>query len=448
MSNMSKFDSEIAFDDEVVEEEIISPDANSIFTSATDPEIESLYNKAKRGRLILQPDFQRQYVWDGKKASKLIELAILGIPLPIIYLSEEKDGKEYVIDGQQRLTSFFSFIDGAFPDGSLFKLSGLNVFAELNGKKFSELDTELQDKIRAYGVRAITFRKESNENLKFEIFERLNTGSVQLNDQELRNCLYRGQFNNALKDMATDPDFMHICGLTSPDTRMKDKELVLRFCAFYHMTYLKYKPPMKNFLNKEAKSQQNIGQSELDELKTAFKNSCQIIRSLFDRNAFKRFYKGKDGDPNGYWEPKRFNTSLFDITMNSFAEQDKNKVFQNLDLIREALIHLMTEDDEFIRAIELSTSSVEAVQLRFERWRDALRKIVGINRREPRCFSTKLKQELIDADPTCAICGQRILSIDDAAVDHIKQYWMGGQTIPENARLAHRYCNWARPRID
>lgn len=110
-------ESDLSFEEGGEEEVQIAPEDNRIHTSSGDLEIESLHNKKKRGRLILQPDFQRQYVWDAAKASKLIESAILHIPLPIIYLSEEKDGKEYVIDGQQRLTSFFSFIDGQFPDG-------------------------------------------------------------------------------------------------------------------------------------------------------------------------------------------------------------------------------------------------------------------------------------------------------------------------------------------
>jgi hypothetical protein len=419
-----------------------------VFTSSGDPQIDALYGKCKRGKLILQPDFQRQYVWDAAKASKLIESAILQIPLPIIYLSEEKDGKEYVIDGQQRLTSFFSFIDGFFPDGKPFKLNKLTVFPELNGKKFSELDEITQDKIRYYQIRAITFQKDSSEDLKFEIFERLNTGSVQLNDQELRNCLYRGGFNVALKEMAADPDFMHICGIKSPDKRMKDVELVLRFCAFHHKTYLNYKAPMRNFLNLEAQERRDISEKDLIELKGAFKNSCQIIRSIFDTNAFKRFYKGKENQPNGFWEPKKFNASLFDILMYSFAREDKNKVFQNLDSIREALISLMTDDQEFVDSIELSTSSVQAVTTRFDKWRQALKEILGVNEKEPRCFSRKLKDEMMKADPTCAICNQQISSIDDAAIDHIKQYWVGGRTIPENARLTHRYCNCARPRSD
>lgn len=441
-------ESELDLDEDGDEEVLIAPADNRIHTSSGDLEVDSLHNKMKRGRLILQPDFQRQYVWDATKASKLIESAILHIPLPIIYLSEEMDGKEYVIDGQQRLTSFFSFIDGAFPDGRAFRLSGLNVLQELNGTKFSELSEELQDRIRYYKIRAITFQKDSSENLKFEIFERLNTGSVQLNDQELRNCLYRGSLNVALKEMAEDPDFMFICGLKSPDKRMKDKELVLRFCAFYHKTYLNYRAPMRNFLNAEASEKRDLSAKEISELKSAFKNSCQIIRSLFGSNAFKRYYKGKDGQPNGYWEPKKFNASLYDILMYSFAREDKNKVYQHLDSVKEALMSLMTEDEEFVNSIELSTSSVQAVTLRFDKWRAALQAILGVSQKEPRCFSFKLKEEMMAADPTCAICAQKIQGVDDAALDHIKQYWVGGKTIPENARLTHRYCNWARPRND
>ena len=439
-------ENELSFDEGSEDDMQIAPNDKRIHTSSGDLEVESLHNKKQRGRLILQPDFQRQYVWDATKASKLIESAILHIPLPIIYLSEEKDGKEYVIDGQQRLTSFFSFIDGQFPDGKPFKLSGLNVCTELNGKKFSDLSEKLQDRVRYYKIRTITFQKESSENLKFEIFERLNTGSIQLNDQELRNCLYRGSFNDALKQMAEDQDFMFICGLKEPDKRMKDKELVLRFCAFYHKTHLNYKAPMRNFLNAEASEKRDISDKEIKELRSAFKNACQIIRSIFGKNSFRRFYKGKDGDPNGCWEPKKFNTSLYDILMYTFAKEDKNKVYQNLDSVKEALIFLMTEDQEFIDSIELSTSSVQAVTVRFDKWRTSLQSILGINQKEPRCFSFELKEKMMATDPTCAICKQHISSVDDAALDHIEQYWVGGRTIPENARLTHRYCNWSRPR--
>jgi hypothetical protein len=134
--------------------------------------------------------------------------------------------------------------------------------------------------------------------------------------------------------------------------------------------------------------------------------------------------------------------------MYGFAKEDKNKVYQNLDSIREALICLMTEDQEFIDSIELGTSGLKAVTKRFDKWRLTLQSIIGIGEKEARCFSFKLKEELFNTNPTCAICDQRIQEIDDSAVDHIEQYWMGGKTIPQNARLTHRYCNSSRSKYD
>lgn len=446
MNDYNELEFETPLEEEVESIEVPS-EKRKIYTEAGDPEIDSLYGKFKRGKLIVQPDFQRQFVWDAAKASRLIESALLGIPIPVMYISQEADNKEYVIDGQQRLTSFFSFIDGKFPDGTDFKLTGLKVFTELNGKKYESLSDGLQDGIRYFKVRTITFRKDSDPDLRFEIFERLNTGSVSLNDQELRNCIYRGSFNSLLTELSQEPDFTYLMGLKKPDKRMKDIELVLRFSAFYHKTYLNYKPPMKNFLNAEAETYRDISKKDALQLKTDFNNACRIIRSMLGKNAFKRFYKGTEKD-KGCWEPKRFNASLYDILMYAFAREDKNVIYQNLDSIREALIHLMSEDQDFIESIELSTSTVQAVTKRFDIWRLALQDIIGIGKKEPRCFSMSLKESLFKNNNACAICNKKIQEIDDSAIDHIKQYWTGGQTIPENARLTHRYCNWSRSRKD
>ena len=294
---------EIEFETPLEEEETVdvSIDKRVVYTSQGDPEIDSLYRKYKKGKLNIQPDFQRHFVWDCKKSSRLIESALLEIPLPVIYLAEDKEGKEQVIDGQQRLTAFFSFIDGAFPNNDIFKLRNLKVFTEYNGKYFVDLPENFQDKIRDCKIRTITFRKNSDTELKFEVFERLNTGAVSLNDQELRNCIYRGNYNKLLKELSSNDDFCHIMDLTGPAKRMKDIELVLRFAAFYHATYLNYKAPIRKFLNDDMEKYQNINEKDANELKNAFKNSVSIVRSLFDKNAFKRFYKGTNDSPGGHW---------------------------------------------------------------------------------------------------------------------------------------------------
>ena len=160
----------------------LAREQREIRTRASDPEIVSLYEKTKRGRLNLRPSFQRGYVWDHATASRLIESALLFVPLPIIYLAQEKDGKESVIDGQQRLTSFFSFMEGRFPDGDVFRLTGLQVFPELNKKTFGDIPDELKERIRYYQIRTITILDDSDRDLKFEIFKRLNTGAAALKD--------------------------------------------------------------------------------------------------------------------------------------------------------------------------------------------------------------------------------------------------------------------------
>jgi len=441
---------EIVFEDdnESFENDIVDGGTTKIYTEQGDPEIDGLYNRWKRGTLDVQPDFQRYFVWDIIKSSRLLESALLNIPLPVVYLTEELDGKIYVIDGQQRLTSFFSFIDGLFPykNGKPFKLTGLKVLKEYNGMTFQQLPLAIQDKIKYCKIRTITFMKESNPNLKFEIFERLNTGSVPLNTQELRNCIYRGKFNDLLKTLASDKDFLSLLGLTNPDKRMKDVELVLRFASFYHNTHINYKAPIKSFLNNEIVRFQNISDKDAEQVTNAFKNSVSIIKSLLGENAFKRYHNGTDKNPNGYWEKTRFNTSLFDVLMDSFARVDKNSVYANLDSIREAYITLISSDLEFIDAIEIGTSQDKKVVKRFDKWRNILHDILGEVKKQPRCFSFSLKEQLFNENPTCALCNNQISKIDDAAVDHVEQYWLGGKTIPENARLTHRYCNSARPR--
>jgi Protein of unknown function DUF262/HNH endonuclease len=435
--------------DELQEDEANIPDENGeeptqerrkIFTDKLDPSVGDLFTLWQDGDLVLDPIFQRRKVWDDKRQSKLIESVLLEVPLPIFYFAESQNGTLEVIDGQQRLTALFHFLDNQYALKGLKKL-------DLNGAKFQGLKKPMQKFIRRYALRTITFKKESDENLRFEIFERLNTGAVPLNDQELRNCMYRGSYNQLLIQLASDPDYMWLMGLKRPEKRMKDVEYVLRFAAFYHATYLHYKPSMANFLNEEMKKYQNISKSDAENLRVAFKRSVTLVRSLLGQNAFRRYYRGDNAaTPNGRWESKKFNASLYDISMYCFADADKNLVMANLDAIREALIVLMTENQEFIEAIELSTSATRMVKRRFDAWRLTLDAILAQTQKQPRCFSKDLKKQLWKANPECKLCGNQINDVDDAAVDHIEMYWLGGKTIPENAHLTHRYCNWARPK--
>jgi hypothetical protein len=229
---------------------------------------------------------------------------------------------------------------------------------------------------------------------------------------------------------------------------MRDVEMVLRFAAFYQATYLKYQPPMKRFFNQDMERHQHISKADEEQLRKAFRNAVALTKSMFGEHAFKRFYRGNETNPRGYWEPKKINASLYDVLMGVFAELDKNQVYAALDAIREGIIDLMVSSDEFIDAITLGTSEQIRVRKRFDLVRKTVEDVLSNYQKQPRCFSLQLKRELFEQDPTCTICEQQISQLDDAAVDHIQQYWKGGKTIPDNARLTHRYCNNARSRTD
>lgn len=428
------------------EEEDLSGGHRKIFTDPKDPTIETLFTKEQKGRLVLQPEFQRRYVWDAVRASRLIESVLLSIPLPIVYLSEDQDGTQNVIDGQQRLTSLFSFKNGSFPNGGVFKLKGLRALTELNGKQYKDLDPDLQEKVDEYPIRTILFKKESDPDLQFEIFERLNTGSMQLSDQELRNCIHRGDLNNLIKELAEDPLFNKLLNVKNPSWRMWNVEKVLRFIALYERSYIKYKSPMKSFLNDFMEKERKMNSLDASAIRKAFSNAIHVTQSIFGEHSFRRYYSGGRDNKNGYWEPRKFNLSLFDVCMVLFADADKNQVYRHLDRLREGFIDLMTSEDDFITAIERSTGSTNAVHTRFDKWRHRMEDILKNDEAQPRLFTYDLKKELYENNSACALCGNQISHIDDAAVDHIQMYWMGGKTIPENARLTHRYCNNARAR--
>ena len=411
-----------------------------VYSEKSDRTIFELSHQNKRGRLKLNPEFQRHYVWDEGTASRLIESVFLEVPIPIIYLAEEEGATYSVIDGQQRLKSLFNFLDNELV------LKGLHVYKELNGKKYQDLGADLQNKFENYTIRVIEIRKESHSVVKFEIFERLNRGSFKLNDQELRNCIYRGKYNALLKELAEDKDFMFLLGLKESHKRMFDRELALRFLSFYHNTYLKYTSPMKRFFNMDMEKFQHLDSSHEDELKKVFRKSVQITKTVFGGNAFKRFMPGTDKDPNGLWEKRMINQALFDVVMFGFSQYDPSQVVPLADAVREELIWLMTHDNEFIDSILISTSSRDKVYARFEKWIHSLKEVLGAPKKEERNFTISLKEQLWKANPTCAIssCGQRIHTVDDAEVDHVEFYWRGGKTIPSNARLVHRHCNRAR----
>ncbi len=146
--------------------------------------------------LIVNPEFQRQNVWSPKQKSRRIESLLLNIPVPVSFLAEERDGTHVVVDGQQRLRAVEEFASGQY------RLRDLGILPQLNGLRWADLTTQQTRHIYTRTIRCIVISDESNPNIRFEVFERLNTGGTPLNDQEIRNCIHRGPLNANINELA------------------------------------------------------------------------------------------------------------------------------------------------------------------------------------------------------------------------------------------------------
>ena len=210
------------------EQPVGRPDDRPVTSQSSDWTISALRDKLDRGLLLLQPKFQREYVWSLRPElpSRLIELLLLEIPIPPIYFSKDADGHLEMIDGQQRLTTLINFVSNKFP------LRKLNRMASLNHKFFKDLSTPMQEKILDTPIRSIVVDAAKNSDLRYEVFERLNRGSMVLNEQELRNCVYRGPFNDLLAELEDDWSWRKVKGGDAPEPRFKEREIILRFFAF------------------------------------------------------------------------------------------------------------------------------------------------------------------------------------------------------------------------
>lgn len=422
-------------DDAVLE---LEENQRQIIWQAKDFSIREFSSMEQDGDLDLQPNYQRKYVATPAIASRLIESVLMDVPIPVIYLAEEKDTSYSVIDGQQRLTSFLSFLNGHFPNGNEFKLTGLKVYKELNKKSFKELSKEHQNKIRKTTLHTIIIKKESNEDIKFEIFERLNTGSIKLNEDEIRNTVYRGEYINLLAELENDKTFHELIQNENAKKRMLYRNMILRFFALSEKTYLNYKPSMKQFCNKELRDNQHLSIEKQKEYIERFVHCVDLVKTIFGHHAFKRYQLDKNG--NGAYG-KNINMSLFDIQMCGFVNYSKNEILRNADNIREAMLDLMTTNNDFIDSIFKNTSDKKVLQKRFKIWLEKLDEILSDETYQKRTFSYEIKKKLFDENPVCAISGQTILAIEDAEVDHIIPYSEGGKTELENAQLTLRYFN-------
>lgn len=318
----------------------------------SDLTLKGYYDKWHAKHLLI-PRFQREYVWDQVRASKLIESFLLGLPVPGVFLYRDEETKKLqVIDGQQRIMSIIRFFDGQF-DQRPFRLKNVN--KRWRDKTFQELMESEQLELHDSVLRATIVRQldpEDNSSL-YHVFERLNTGGVGLNTMEIRKCLYSGWFLSLLEELNRVPDWRKIVGRSQPDRRLRDIELVLRFIAMQEC-WERYEKPMKTFLNKYMAKKQSLPPEQRhmvrDRTRKIFEQTCcDVVRCLGEKPFHRR--------------AATLNPSLLDSVMVTVAAARDQGITVTLTGYDTLLI-----DQEYIdAALTRSTSDTAMVRKRFQR---------------------------------------------------------------------------------
>jgi hypothetical protein len=311
-----------------------------VATQPYDLAVQSLVEQIRGNTIFLRPlserpSFQRRYVWTNILASKLIESILLNVPIPPCYLSQNEDYELDVIDGQQRLFSIYRFLDNQFP------LTGLEVLVELNGLRFHEITSKLQRQLKTHTLRCVLITNESHPEIKFDVFERLNTNTVPLNAQELRNCIYRGSLNSLLKDAVDNAQWLQILGKKQADKRMRDEELVLRFFAFQLAGLATYRTPLKHWLNGIAKSGMKYSEEKIAELRDVWDKTINVSLVWFDPTECYR----REGS-------RAINRALFDLTALSASKIEVEEAAQIKKDFRKRYAALL-KNEEFEDLISL-----------------------------------------------------------------------------------------------
>lgn len=370
MNPENDFYSENSFEDETeisdidsLDEGELNPALSShkkVVLDKADRSLSELHRWHKSGRIIIDPEWQRNYVWDLSRASKLIESFLLDIPVPVVYFAKTDSGKYEVIDGLQRLTSVFNFFDNKY------KLQKLDLLNEYKGKSFHNLPTEIQNKLEDSILRSFEL-SDSHGDIHFVVFERLNTGGIKLNDMEIRNCLYRGSLNSLIKDLAINENFKKTVNQKNFEKRMQDRALILRFLAFYERTHLKCTSGLKRFLNEFLDTYKDANEEKIAEYRKAFEKCMRACLTVFGDSSFrlKSDIAKPDKRSSGEWA-KRPNAAIFQAISTSFAAYDLGQVTQKADNIYESYLDLINTDSVWVDRVRRATGESTSVSLQIK----------------------------------------------------------------------------------
>lgn len=313
----------------------------------------NVYNLMERltyDEINLQPDFQRRGgLWTEEQQSQLIESLMLKIPLPAFYFDASEEGRWVVIDGLQRLTAFKNYLIGENIDGVKVKrkFKGLQYLTEFKDLTFDDLPRQYIRRIKEAPIIAYTLEKGTPDEVVFNIFQRINTGGLQLEDQEIRQALYPGKGTDLTAKLAESPEFLEATQYSVKPDRMLDREYVTRFFAFTELDYkTEYKGNIDNFLIKGLKRVNTYNDLELDRIELNFKRIMRYANSIFGKYAFRKY--------NMDWRRGPINKALFELWAICFyhlSDKTLNVIVERKQEFLEAFQKLL-QDSEFVSALK------------------------------------------------------------------------------------------------
>ena len=354
----SKADEELEVDEVMDENE--APVAFDIASYPSDLTLSVVDEMWDNGDILI-PEFQRNFVWSITQSSLLIESFLLGLPVPQVFFYVDEENKNQVIDGQQRIMSVVYYLDGFFGSESIqgkkqvFRLQGLDEQSPFAKKRFEDLSESHQRKLKSAVLRAINIRQlnpKGEATSIYHIFERLNTGGTPLKPQEIRNCVFRGEFVRILRELNTDANWRKILGKTTFDRHQKDVELVLRVFGMGYF-FNDYEKPMKEFLNGTMNREKEGSSKEVKSFQTAFINVAEkIVSSL---------------GPKPFHVRGPLNSAALDAVFGTLLHTKKEIPTDLADRYK-----ALKEDPNFKETTFYSTSDLAVVKRRFEATRNHL----------------------------------------------------------------------------
>ncbi|MCD0169468.1 DUF262 domain-containing protein [Deinococcus sp. 23YEL01] len=339
-----------------------------IFTSVVDFNLGTLTDLIEDDIVDLKPKYQRRFRWDNIRRSKLIESFLMNVPVPPVFFNEDEYGNYSVIDGKQRLAAVHDYIKGRFA------LEGLTVFHELNNKTFDEIHKSLRGILRTRPtIRAIIILKQSDSDIKFEVFQRLNTGGVKLNAQEIRNSAFTGSFNDFLLEVSENKLFHSMLGIKKKSEskfyqEMRDAEFALRYFVFAGQ-WENYDGGMKRWLDGFMNTNRNVSDDRLKEYESDFISTLQVVNHIFGTDSFSRWLPEASK-----WRNQPI-AALFDTQMLALSGTSLEEVVGKEGAIISGYKNLFNNPD-FRKSIDAATNTPSFFKYRVEAFRSVISEIL------------------------------------------------------------------------